>query len=138
MGLALDLDAGCILVTFVENYRALDSNAIKLAEWTILIESGVGPSKSVGGGLFPVFQGYMSKACFNFGVDKTKPLQLYPPSECFKPFGDISEVLSSYPLILCAGCSKADFFVACRCSTRKCLRGWYFPSTCFLIFVLLK
>ena len=94
VGLAVDLDVGCIMVTFLENYRALDSDAIKLAEWTNLIESGVGPSKTVGGGLFPVVQGCMSKACFNFGLDQNKPIRLSPPSEHFKPFGDILEVLN--------------------------------------------
>ena len=109
VGLAVDLDVGCMMVTFLENYRALDSNAIKLAEWTYLVESGVGPSKAVGGGLFPVVQGCMSKACFNFGLDKNKPIRLSPPSELYKPFGDVSEVrnaLSIISLMLRTLCSK--------------------------------
>ena len=99
VGLAVDLDVGCIMVTFLENYGALDSDATNLTEWTNLIESGVGPSKTVGGGLFPVVQGCMSKACFNFGLDRNKPIRLSPPSELFKPFGDISEVLNSLSII---------------------------------------
>jgi hypothetical protein len=86
LGLALDLDAGTLLIS------------VNGGEWAVVFNDSCTPSAVAGAALFPAMRGsvdyddatnevYFPVVRCNWGTDKGRPMRHNPPSEGYRPVG---------------------------------------------------
>ena len=81
LGVALDADKGTMLVTGGDENNGT---------WVTAFESGVRPSATVGGGLYPCISGHTTPGAvvqINLGLDPSRPMVFAPPTPEFRPAG---------------------------------------------------
>ncbi len=76
LGVALDLDAGTMLVS------------VDCAGWTVAFADGCAPGAAVGAGLFPAISGQRgARVRCNWGADTGRPMKHCPPSGEYSAIG---------------------------------------------------